>query len=69
MHQDTREKANFCNYAVPVRDVELRTHLEFFVTLSPQLQDEIETQAGKLWSRLGCRVVRTGDTVAVQRAN
>jgi endonuclease G len=68
MHQDTKKTANFCNFVVPVRTVEERSHLNFFSGFGAQaVQDVFEAVPGTLKERLGCVVVQMPQGAAMAR--
>jgi endonuclease G len=54
MDQQTRKEANYCDFHVPVRQVEKRAEIDVFSDLPDSVEETVESENGLLLGKLGC---------------
>lgn len=57
MHQDTKRSVDYCNFVVTLGDVEERTNLKLFPSLSAAKRKALAEQPGQLVERVGCEFI------------
>ncbi len=53
LDQDTPRRANFCQFATTIDEIERRSHLDFFHELDPKMESKVESDASEL-KTFGC---------------
>lgn len=65
MHQDVKSGSDYCNYVVTLGDVEERTNLKLFPSLSAAQRKALAEQPGQLVERVGCEFIT--ETASVKK--